>query len=76
MANRTPQRLLKSEAARSQSKTAIETGWASWLVQEIRARAEAQFSSASPDNTEALKDARMLYSAAAVVDSIIRDNAK
>lgn len=67
---------MSKEQARSHSRNAIDTGYAAWIVSEIKERANIKFASSDPKDAEALKDARMLYSAAAMVDSVIRDNAR
>lgn len=68
--------LKTSDQARGESARLVESGWAAWLVGEIRKKASQKFETTNPDNIEGLRDARMLFSTAAVVDSIIRDNAR
>lgn len=67
---------MNNDQAKAHSRQAVDTGYGAWIVSEIRKRAEMRFASADPKDTEALKDARTLYSAAGIVDSIIRDNAR
>lgn len=62
---------MNSERAAQISKQLLESGYADWLALQVRNLAQAKFAAATPDDTDALTRARIVYDLAAEVRQIV-----
>ena len=69
-------RTMSAAQAKTWSRQLVEIGYADWLISELKKHAEQRFISTNISDVEELKGAKMLYESAALVNSIVRDNAR
>ena len=67
---------MTSDQAKSYSVHAKESGYAEWLVEQLRKSAIAKFEAADETDGDALVKSRIMYTLATELRTIISDNAR